>query len=69
LPDPLDEKAKQTAETNDDLLDFFKESFSAEDYRDVVAAINIGANTGRRFSCIYYKTEKVYSGEFSDSTN
>ena len=39
LPDPLDEKAKQTAETNDDLLDFFKESFSAEDYRDVVASI------------------------------
>lgn len=39
LPNPLDEKAKQTAETNDDLLDFFKESFSAEDYRDVVASI------------------------------
>jgi len=39
LPDPLDESADQDVEKNDDILGFFKESFSADDYRDVVASI------------------------------
>ena len=39
LPEPLDTNSEQDVETNDDILGFFKESFSADDYRDVVASI------------------------------
>jgi len=39
LPNPLDESAEQDIEKNDEILNFFKESFSAEDYREVVASI------------------------------
>jgi len=39
LPDPLNEHAAQDVENNESLLDFFKESFSANDYRDVIASI------------------------------
>lgn len=39
LPDPLDENSDQEIKVNDDILVFFKESFFADDYRDVVTSI------------------------------
>jgi len=39
LPDPLDAEGAEAAKTNDTLLDFFKESFSADAYLDVVSSI------------------------------
>jgi len=39
LPDPLDENSDQDIKKNESILGFFKESFSSNEYRDVVASI------------------------------